>query len=311
MRRSITTIMLMLVAMHVRLGAAQIPLPEVSARAAARSTANSSRSAPPVWAPPVRSAGNLPAGGPRSAGWPAPDERFRAGGVSPRAAQGAGAAVALQGVEMPGHARGGATEPVRQAAHFEAVGGSAGAAPKGGASGSEQSKVPLSGRQTQPSMRLPRHGESSLPPGGKPAAGLGSLVTVGGSLAVVLGLFLMVAWLLTPLPSEVVEVLGRAPLAGRQQLHLLRCGRKLLLVSVTPAGAETLTEISEPEEVDRLAGLCQQARPGSATQAFRQVFEQFTGRYAGDSEAEAEFARGYQAGRDSAALDSSGEQIHG
>jgi len=179
--------------------------------------------------------------------------------------------------------------------------------------------VPLSGRQTQPSMRLPRHGESSLPPGGKPAAGLGSLVTVGGSLAVVLGLFLMVAWLmrraapksLTPLPSEVVEVLGRAPLAGRQQLHLLRCGRKLLLVSVTPAGAETLTEISEPEEVDRLAGLCQQARPGSATQAFRQVFEQFTGRYAGDSEAEAEFARGYQAGRDSAALDSSGEQIHG
>lgn len=113
------------------------------------------------------------------------------------------------------------------------------------------------------------------------------MVTVGSSLAVVLGLFLAVACLLrraapkglAPLPQEVVEVLGRAPLAGRQQMHLLRCGRKLLLVSVTPAGAETLTEITDPAEVDRLAGLCQQARPGSTTEAFRQVLQQFAGRY--------------------------------
>jgi flagellar biogenesis protein FliO len=106
-------------------------------------------------------------------------------------------------------------------------------------------------------------------------------------LAVVLGVFFLVAWALrragyplgkaagTVLPGEVFEVLGRAPMTGRQQVHLLRCGNKLVLVSVTPAGAETLTEVTDPAEVDRLAGLCRQAHPQSATAAFRQIFAQF------------------------------------
>jgi len=126
----------------------------------------------------------------------------------------------------------------------------------------------------------PRSASSQSP--GNSRFGLPLVVAVGGSLAVVLGVFFLIVWALrsaaprglTLLPSEVVEVLGRAPLAGRQQLHLLRCGKKLILVSVTPAGAETLTEIDDPEEVDRLAGLCQQARPNSATAAFRQVLRQ-------------------------------------
>ncbi len=113
--------------------------------------------------------------------------------------------------------------------------------------------------------------------------GLPSAVTVVGGLAMVLGIFFLVAWgmrraapkALTTLPSQVVEVLGRAPLAGRQQVHLLRCGNKLLLVSVTPDAAETLTEITDPEEVDRLAGLCEQVRPHSSSAAFRRVLEQF------------------------------------
>ncbi len=123
--------------------------------------------------------------------------------------------------------------------------------------------------------------------------GLPLIVTLGGSLALVLGVFFLIVWAvrcaaprgLTVLPSEVVEVLGRAPLAGRQQLHLLRCGKKLILVSVTPAGAETLTEITEPEEVDRLAGLCQQARPNSATAAFRQVLRQLAGQNGSNGDA--------------------------
>ena len=126
----------------------------------------------------------------------------------------------------------------------------------------------------------------SRPVPARPAGGLPAAVTVAGSLAVVLGLFLLVAWAMRRaaprgsalLPSEVFEVLGRAPLAGRQQAHLLRCGRKLLLVSVTPAGVETLTEVTEPLEVDRLAGLCRQAQPHSATAAFRQIFQQWAPR---------------------------------
>jgi len=110
-----------------------------------------------------------------------------------------------------------------------------------------------------------------------------SLVSMLGSLALVLGLFFLAAWAMkrnlpkgsTLLPREAVEVLGRAPLASRQFVHLVRCGNKILLVCVTPTGAETLTEITDPIEVDRLAGLCLQSHPNSSTSAFRQVFEQF------------------------------------
>ena len=67
---------------------------------------------------------------------------------------------------------------------------------------------------------------------------LGAIISVVVSLAVVLGLFFIVAWFMRRglpnstrrLPAEVVEVLGRTPLAGRQQMHLLRFGNKLLLV---------------------------------------------------------------------------------
>lgn len=112
---------------------------------------------------------------------------------------------------------------------------------------------------------------------------ISSALTMGASLAIVLGLFLAAAWLLRKsgagvvplLPKEAVEVLGRTVLAGRQHLQLLRCGNKLLLVAVSPAGVETLTEITDPPEVDRLAGLCQQTRSDSASAAFRQVFQQF------------------------------------
>jgi flagellar biogenesis protein FliO len=136
---------------------------------------------------------------------------------------------------------------------------------------------------------IPLRGPAAAPGGSGSQRGLGvgsSVVTVVGSLALVVGIFLVVAWTLrraTPqataaLPGEVFEVLGRAPLSGRQQVHLLRCGTRLLLVSVTPAGAETLTEVTDPLEVERLVSLCQRSRPGSATATFRQVFDQLTGR---------------------------------
>ena len=125
--------------------------------------------------------------------------------------------------------------------------------------------------------------------GGARAGSPPSWVTVASSLSVVLGLFLVVAWAMRRtvpggsllLPGEVVEVLGRAALAGKAQVHLVRCGSKLLLVSLSPTGVETLTEITDPDEVSRLAGLCRQARPGSTTATFRHVLRQFAGQPAG------------------------------
>ena len=119
---------------------------------------------------------------------------------------------------------------------------------------------------------------------GKSSSGLTGLLTMLGSLIVVLAIFLGVTWVLRRsmpassqlLPREVVEVLGRTQLAGRQHAHLLRCGNKLVLVALTAGGAETITEITDPVEVDRMSGLCRAAQPQSSTDAFRQIFQQFS-----------------------------------
>lgn len=110
-----------------------------------------------------------------------------------------------------------------------------------------------------------------------------NLLAIFGSLGIVLGLFFAVVWVMRRgmpagaklLPSEVVEVLGRTPLAGRQHAHLIRCGNKILLVALTTDSAKTLTEITDPLEIDRIAGLCRESNPHSSTQTFRQIFQQF------------------------------------
>jgi len=159
-------------------------------------------------------------------------------------------------------------------------------------SGASSAESAASSEKTDGGMSLapPREdtGESLqlAPPAdraGNGGGGLPSAVTVVGSLALVLGLFFLVAWAMrrtapaagATLPGEVFEVLGRAPMSGRQQAYLLRCGNRLVLVSVGAEGSQTLTEITDATEVDRLAGLCRQARPNSATAVFRQVFQQF------------------------------------
>jgi flagellar biogenesis protein FliO len=111
-----------------------------------------------------------------------------------------------------------------------------------------------------------------------------SIGTTISALGVVIGFLLICAWLLrrgagkssAGLPREVVSVLGRVPLAARNVAQLLRVGNKLVLVSLTPTGAETLTEVTDPAEVDRLVGLCHQSDPHSTTKAFEQVFRQLS-----------------------------------
>ena len=58
--------------------------------------------------------------------------------------------------------------------------------------------------------------------------------------------------------------------------HLLQVGNKLVLITMSPNGAETLTEVTDPVEVDRIVGLCQQSHPHSTTKAFEQVFQQLS-----------------------------------
>ena len=113
----------------------------------------------------------------------------------------------------------------------------------------------------------------------KPASPVQSLTTVGGSLALVLGLFFALAWVtrrgmpprIAKLPGEVIEVMGKAALSKGQELQLVRIGTKLLLLCVTPHSSETLTEINDPEEVDRLSAVCRRNSPQGVSATFDQM----------------------------------------
>jgi flagellar biogenesis protein FliO len=119
---------------------------------------------------------------------------------------------------------------------------------------------------------------------GRPAAPSpsGAIGTVVGGLAIVLGLFIVLAWCskrfapagAAALPKEAIELLGRTPLTTSQQMQLVRVGNKLLVVAVSTTGAETLTEITDPTEVERLATLCRRGQPASASTSFSQVLGQ-------------------------------------
>jgi flagellar biogenesis protein FliO len=153
-------------------------------------------------------------------------------------------------------------------------------------------REPRAPRQLPPiegkSLPLPPRGsarsaDAAEPKRARPLSPTSSISTGLAALAVVLGVFLAGAWALrrampsagNRLPADVVEVLGCTPLAARQFAHLVRCGNKLLLVHLAPGSVETLTEITDPAEVDRLAGLCRQSHPQSTTANFRQIFQQF------------------------------------
>jgi flagellar biogenesis protein FliO len=109
-----------------------------------------------------------------------------------------------------------------------------------------------------------------------------ALMTTAASLAVVLGLFLLLVWVQrrasgprgSMLPGEVIQTLGRARLNSRQEMHLVRVGNKLLLLAVTANSAETLTEITDPDEISRLNGICRQNQPGSISASFREILNQ-------------------------------------
>ncbi|HUG93447.1 MAG TPA: flagellar biosynthetic protein FliO [Planctomycetaceae bacterium] len=68
----------------------------------------------------------------------------------------------------------------------------------------------------------------------------------------------------TGLPAEAVDVLGRRVLDPRQSIFLVRLGSRMLVLGSTPAGLSTLAEITDPVEVDLLAGFCRPAAGDAA-----------------------------------------------
>jgi flagellar protein FliO/FliZ len=152
---------------------------------------------------------------------------------------------------------------------------------------SQQAGVVQASHESQRATSLtPLPPKSKADETAKPKAGGSTLqmfISLGSSLAIVIGLFLGVAVLYRKsvsttlgrgLPKNVVQVLGRTSIAPRQQMLLVRFGSKLVLVSMIQGEARTISEITDPLEVDQLAGYCEGHSSGSATSSFREILTQ-------------------------------------
>jgi flagellar biosynthetic protein FliO len=95
-----------------------------------------------------------------------------------------------------------------------------------------------------------------------------------GAMALVIGLIFLARYALrrfAPSAGKVtsggkVEVLARTNLSARQQLCLVRMGRRVLLIGSGPEGMRTLSEVSDPAEVADLLGEAGKATKEGATQ---------------------------------------------
>lgn len=125
-----------------------------------------------------------------------------------------------------------------------------------------------------------------------------------GALAGVVALILLLGWgyrrvaaeggwrglAARPRPTPLIEVVGRAVLAPRQSVCLVRVGPRLVLVGCTPATMRALDVITDAELTARLLGIARQARPDSRTAEFERCLEHEAAAYGAEPEAPADAA---------------------
>jgi len=82
--------------------------------------------------------------------------------------------------------------------------------------------------------------------------------------------------------SGVLEIVTRTPLSPKQSLVLVKIGRHLVLVGVTPEQINTLCLVDDPEQVAMLLGEAASGRPGLMTQTFTRTLREEAGAYSHD-----------------------------
>ena len=146
---------------------------------------------------------------------------------------------------------------------------------------------PIAGQlDPQPRRITPRGGstDTSDARGDEPIRRPATAWTAFGCLAVILIVIVAAArlWkkhgptLATGLPAEALEVLGKRQLDRRHAIQMIRCGPRILILGVADEGLRTLAEISDPVEVDYLAGLCRRSDSDeSGGKSFLSLFRRF------------------------------------
>ena len=153
---------------------------------------------------------------------------------------------------------------------------------------------PLPAQESLPLGGLPanRAQASSLPAEG-PAGGSWILQTIT-ALGIVLGLIFGLRYLLqritglrsAPTSGRLVEVLARSPIAPRTHLLFLRIQQRIIVACQSPAGLQTLTELTDPTEIVGILTQVQMGRSNSISDSFRQLLGRQDANYAPADDAE-------------------------
>ena len=109
--------------------------------------------------------------------------------------------------------------------------------------------------------------------------GFDGMLNVIGSLTIVIALVALIVWGLKRFApravrmysSESLRVLSRTFVGPKQMVCLLKAPGRLLIVGSTQQTVTLLSEITDPAEIERIAGLYESTSPKGASAAFREI----------------------------------------
>lgn len=142
-------------------------------------------------------------------------------------------------------------------------------------------KTPTTGPTTQPAARVSTTGFEPT--------------RVVVALAVVIGLIALLRWVGRRVfgvagpgrSTRAVQVLSRSPLSPKQNLVLIRVGRRLLVVADGGGAMNTLSEITDADEVAALLGQLQDDHNDRAIKTFGNLFGKMRGKFEPEPDATA------------------------
>lgn len=142
----------------------------------------------------------------------------------------------------------------------------------GGARGESPDESPPPRAISRPGLAA-RPGGPATSEGGGLIAKVWPLLTVLALIGGAAALLKRNGWTATPAAANgSIHVLARVPLDARSAMLVVRCGERLLVLGVSPAGVTTLSEIQDPDEVQSLVENCAVAAPAALTDRLSQLW---------------------------------------